>query len=1642
MHSKNTLLPPGSAASSLVELLRQAAAERADQRLYTFLGEAGEDEATLTYGALDVRARQIGAALQQRVAPGTRALLLYPPGPEYIAGFFGCLYAGLVAVPAYPPDPTRLERTVPRLRAIIEDARAEVVLTTDFIASMGEFLFEQAPELRALHWMATDALPPEAAGAWRPPVVGTDSLAFLQYTSGSTGAPKGVRLSHGNLLHNLASISRAFQTRPDSTGVIWLPPYHDMGLIGGILEPLYQGFHTALMSPLTFLRQPLRWLEAVSRFGGTISGGPNFAFDLCVRKIAPELRSTLDLSRWEVAFCGAEPIRAETLDRFAEAFAPSGFRREAFYPCYGLAEGTLIVSGGAKSAVPVLRSLETAALEQHRAVPAAEGAPGARTFVGSGGSLPDQEIVIVDPETRSRLEPGAVGEIWVAGPSIAQGYWERPEETAQTFGARLAGEDTRTFLRTGDLGVLLDGELFVTGRRKDLIILRGRNHYPQDLELTVEQTHPALRPGCGAAFAVDVDGEERLVVAQEVDARKHGDLDELMGQLRQRLAERHEVRPHALVLLEAGALPKTSSGKVQRRASRSAFLAGELPSVRVWREADDAGTDPVPEASEPDAVPVAQGDAVESWLRARLAARAHVRPEQVDAEEPITRLGLDSLGAAELANDIEQGWGAVLPLEALLRGPSLRELTALVRTRREAGLPPLLPVARTEALALSFAQQRLWFLDQLDPSSSLYNLAVALRLEGWLNVAALERAFEEVLRRHEALRTTFVVSDGGPTQIISPEGAFTLSVVEVEGSEADLLRQAEAAARDPFNLERGPLLRAVLLRNASRGDVLVVTVHHIVFDGASMGVMIREVSALYATFAQGLKSPLPALPIQYADFAAWQRQALRGEALEAQLSWWRQELEGAPQSLSLPTDFPRPSVQSFRGSSLRVHVPRALAQAVEALSLREGVTPFMTLLASFQLLLHRYSAQDDFCVGAPIAGRNRSSLEGLIGFFVNTLVHRARFSGNPSFLSHLARVKHSALGAFAHQDVPFEKLVEALQPERDLGRTPLFQVMFTLQPDALPQLALPGLVVHPLELHSATSKFDLGLSLTRTPDGFVGAFEFSTDLFEASTVQRLSGHLLTLLESVVARPEAPIGELSLLSAEDKHRVLVEWNDTARPYPSDASIPEVFAAQVALFPDAIAVEFGEQRLTYRQLDALSNQLSRVLVQRGVGPDSPVALCLERSLELVVSLVAILKAGGAYLPLDASYPRQRLAFMLEDVPPQLLLTSRELLPSLPTEGIEVLLIEDVAPTLPLQSEAPLRVGIHPEHLAYIDFTSGSTGRPKPVGTTHRAVLRTVRGVDYARLGPGESFLLIAPISFDASTLEVWGPLLNGSRLVVFPPHSPSDVPELVRVLNHHRVSTLHLTAGLFSQVIDSHLDGLRHLRQLLTGGDVVSSAHFQRALDALRIPVTACYGPTESTLFASTWTASPPASVGPSVPIGRPLANTQLFLLDAYLQPVPPGLPGEVFLAGDGLARGYLANPSLSAERFLPNPFASSPGARMYRTGDLARHRLDGTLDFLGRLDSQVKVRGFRVEIAEVESALLAHPDVREAVVIAREDSPGLKRLVAYFTSDAPPSTEALRSFLASRLPDYMLPAAFLHLAALPLTANAKLDRKAL
>ncbi|REG14281.1 non-ribosomal peptide synthase protein (TIGR01720 family)/amino acid adenylation domain-containing protein/natural product biosynthesis luciferase-like monooxygenase protein, partial [Archangium gephyra] len=1200
-------------------------------------------------------------------------------------------------------------------------------------------------------------------------------------------------------------------------------------------------------------------------------------------------------------------------------------------------------------------------------------------------------------------------------------YLERPALTAERFIPNPFEQNGARMYRTGDVvRYFPDGNIEFRGRNDFQVKIRGFRIELGEIQSVLDK-YPGVRQSV-VVVREDVPGNKRLVaywVAQEAQQPEDSELRE---HLKQKLPG-HMV-PSAFVQLEK--VPLTPNGKVDRKA---------LPAP----EGVSASS------GEPFAPPRTE-------LEVQLAAlwSGVLGVPQVGIHDDFFALGGHSLLATQLVSRIRVAFGVELPLRAIFESPTIAALSgqlerALLQSRPSAPSPHLTP--RGDTLPVSFAQRRMWILDQLHPLHADYNVFFALRMEGALQVDVLRRSLSEVVRRHEALRTVFRSGLEGLVQIILPESTLSLGEVDLStlpdsAREAEVLQRAEQEAQRPFDLATGPLFRGELLRLSSSEHVLLLNMHHIVSDGWSIGVLVREVAALYEAFAQGRPSPLPELPVQYADYASWQRQWLQGEVLDTQLHWWRQQLAGAPHALELPTDKPRPSVQSFRGARVPLKLSKDLSERLVQLCQREGVTPFMALLASFQLLLSRYSNQDDISVGSPIAGRRHAEHEGLIGFFVNTLVLRARFAGAISFRELLHQVRETTLGAFAHQDVPFEKLVEELQPQRDLSRSPLFQVIFALQNAPMPEMALPGLSLRPLEVENRVTKCDASIILSSSPEGFDGVFEYATDLFEHATAARMMGHFQVLLEAALSRPEAPLSELTLSSESERQQVLVDWNQTQRDYPRDACIHHLFEQQVALRPNAIAVEFGEQRLTYRELDARSNQLAHLLRSHGVGPDSLVALFLERSVELIVSLVGILKAGGAYLPLDASYPAQRLAFMLEDAPPRLLLTSRALRSQLPvSDSLPCLLWEELS--LKSQPTSAPDSGVTSRNLAYVDFTSGSTGRPKGVAIEHRSVLRLLHGATYAHLGPEETFLLLAPISFDATTLEVWGPLVHGARLVVFPPQSPSDLELLTQVLQRHGVTTLHLTSGLFTQVVDHKLDSLRGLRQLLTGGDVVSAPHVRRVLEQLRIPVTACYGPTESTLFTSCFRMTHPEQPGDSVPIGSPIANTQLYLLDAHLRPVPVGVPGELYIGGDGLARGYLSRPELTAERFIPNPFSSQPGERLYRTGDLARWRPDGVLKFLGRLDNQVKIRGFRVELAEVEAALLAHPEVREAVAVVREDSPGNKRLVAYVTSDSQQlDISALRSFLKQRLPDFMLPSALVRLEALPLTSTSKVDRKAL
>ncbi|AGC43393.1 non-ribosomal peptide synthetase [Myxococcus stipitatus DSM 14675] len=1152
---------PLFSSSSMTELALRRAAEHPDLRAYTFLVDGEEEELHFTYAELDQRARTIAGFLQSQGAQGERVLLLYPPGLDYVSAFVGCLYAGAIAVPAYPPDPMRLSRTLPRLEALIADADARFALTTEFIQGMSGALGEQSPRLAALAWVATDTLDDRAASAWKAPSLSPESPAFIQYTSGSTGTPRGVMLSHRNLLHNSAAIHRCFEHSADSKGVIWLPPYHDMGLIGGVLQPLAGGFPVVLMSPLDFLRKPLRWLQAISRHRGTTSGGPNFAFDLCLRKTTPEQRAALDLSCWDVAFNGAEPVRADTLTRFAELFAPSGFRKEAFYPCYGLAEGTLISSGGRKSALPVVRTFEQAALLKGDAVEVSAEAPPsdeAQPHVGCGVSVLDQELLIADPDSGVPVPPGRVGEIWVSGQSVAQGYWRQPELSEHTFRARRGDTGAGAWLRTGDLGFLRDGELFVTGRIKDLIILRGRNLYPQDLERSLEGLHPALRPGCCAAFSVDTGGEERLVLVHEVDPGKLPEPDALVDALRQVLAQKHEVHLHGVALIAPGSIPKTSSGKIQRRACRAMYLGGELEVITRSDASEHVA------ASEPAAeLPVLSREVLlaapreerprllAEHLRHLVSRALDVAPSSLDADRPLAAFGLDSMHSIELKSALEDGLGVSLPVAVLLDGAGLRQLTQKVLEELDAPtstLPPLEPVARGAHVPLSFAQERLLFLDQLSSGNSAYNIPVSVLLEGRLDLGALGRSLSTILARHEALRARYPWVDGRRVQVIAPTDspatadpfASADAVIDLSGMPeaehaAAVARLTAEEARRMFDLTTGPLVRVRLLRMSAERHHLLLNIHHIVSDGWSMGVLVRELGALYAAFVEGKPSPLPAMPLQYADYAVWQRRWLESGGLESEAAWWKSQLTGAPALLELPTDRPRPASQSFLGARHHLEFSPTLTSSLKALGQAEGATLYMTLLAGFLVTLHERTGREDVVVGTDVANREHAKAQGLIGLFVNQLVLRADLSGNPTFQQLLGRVRELALGAYAHPHLPFDKLVETLRPPRDPRYNPLFQVMFVLENAPLPKLVLPGLSLRILEVDDGGSPFDLSVLLSESAGGLGGVLRYSTALFDAVTMSRLADAYGAVLSAVAEQPHVTLAELRGVISEQERR---------------------------------------------------------------------------------------------------------------------------------------------------------------------------------------------------------------------------------------------------------------------------------------------------------------------------------------------------------------------------------------------------------------------------------------------------------------------------------------------------------------------------
>ncbi|UVT16100.1 MAG: amino acid adenylation domain-containing protein [Nitrospira sp.] len=1616
----------------------------------------------LTYSQLERAVRSLADRLAREVPPGTRALLLYPQGIEVICAFWASVCAGLVPVPVPAPDLVRRKQSLPRLRAIIDDAEVSLVLTTSDIETLSSE-FSLAEEVGQFKWMATDQ-PYGPADPVELPRPTRSALAYLQYTSGSTAAPRGVMVDHGNVLAHCRALSVAGAVSDNSRSLCWLPYFHDYGLLHGIIAPFYAGIPAYLMSPITFLRRPLRWLEAISRFAITHSGGPNFSYEACLRAVRQQGKWEADLSTWMVASCGAEPIHADTVERFINTFGPHGFRRTAFAPAYGLAEATLLVTMKRVGAEPTFLKVEAEALTESIVKVSSAPDKAIRTLVGCGEPLEETRIKIVHPTTHKECRPGDIGEVWIAGAGIAAGYWEKQEETNVTFKATVAGSGDDPYLRTGDLGFLHREELFLTGRLKDLIIVRGRNYYPHDLEWTAGHAHPGLRQGCGAAFSIEGETGECVVLVHEIEKQPpESDITEVVSCIRRALADEYELEIHSVVLIKAGTIPRTSSGKLQRHACKAAFEAGQLTVVAA---STLNTTIEAQNGESPGGIP-------ETTVEKRLA---EIWQEVLGGPPPgrqanFFALGGNSLLAAQIVERIVDVFHAQLPLSVVFECPTFSDLAARIAEmsagrnqtptviegvgdaddgdRMQAPLTSLLPGStRGGRIPLSSSQQRLWFLEQVHPESAINHISMRVRIRGPVGPQVLEGSVQEIIRRHEILRTRFGSERGEGYAKVCSDMKFTIgrhdfqSLSQTE-QEIEVRQFLRTEAGRPFDLRRGPLFRVALLALERDVHVLALTFHRLVADGWSLRIFCKELALLWEAGGDARGAGLSKSTVQFTDFADWQRnrldQGLRGVHRE----YWTRQLSGVRPPAELPADRPRPKVRTFEGAVRSRPLSPGLADALDLFCQHQTVTRFMVLYAVFVTWLHRYTQESDVVIGSVVADRRRRELEDMMGYCVNTVALRAQLSGGLTGQGLLKHIRRVVADAYDHQELPFEEVIETLSLQRERQLSPLFNVMIVCEDDPLSTFKVRDIEAAHLPWEPTASEFDLVLMVVNKVRGVELAFLYDRAIFDESTIDRMLGQIQTLLEEFINKPEARLDDLSLLTAEEHRRMLLQWTRPTTPVPCSAGIHALIEAQVERTPHAPAVTCGDQSISYQELNRRANRVARALQRLGVRADLPVGLCVERSVDCLVGLLGILKAGGGYVPLDPSFPGHRLQLMLEDAKISIVVTQGHLRSHLQGYTGHICDLETIGQSAVRGEDENLAVSISPDQLAYIMYTSGSTGQPKGVAVTHRNLVTSL----YARLlyyrEQVSRFLLTFSLAFDGSVTGIFWTLMEGGELIIPSETAHRSPTELATLIAHHRISHVVWVPSLYQAVLGEAVNAqLESLRIVITAGESLPLELVRKHYQLLpRTMLFNEFGPTEATVWCSVYQTTR-EEAGARVPIGKSIETMQLYVLDAGLQPVPVGMPGELYVSGDGLARGYVNQPQLTQERFLQNPHAA--GSRLYRTGDMARYREDGNVEFLGRIDQQVKLRGYRIELGEVEYALSNFPGVYQTAVLLRQDKPDQHRLVAYVTGlpSLKERLEQIRSYLVTRLPHYMVPSVMLWVEAMPLTATGKVNRNAL
>ncbi|MGK7888718.1 MAG: amino acid adenylation domain-containing protein [Leptolyngbyaceae cyanobacterium] len=1553
---------------------------------------------TLSYRALDEQSNQLAHYLKS-LGVGLESIVgvYLDRSIELIVTLLGILKVGAAYLPLDPSAPGD------RIATILDDAQCEVLVTQDkWQHQLPEATLRLQLQILNLEkdWQTVRSCPVI-------PIIhraAADSLAYVMYTSGSTGKPKGVCVVHRGVTRLVQGTD---YVQFDSTQVflqmasiafdaatleIWGP------LLNGGKLVLLPGNLPNLETLGTLIQQhqvTTLWLTAG-------------LFHLMVDERLQDLKPLRQL------LSGGDVLSMPHVQRVLEELPHCQLING-----YGPTENTTFTC-----CYPIPRDQSTTGT------------------VSIGRPIANTQVYILD----EFLQPVGVetpGELYVGGDGLARGYLNQPELTAERFIPNPFDQDgTSPYLyKTGDrVQWRPDGTIEFLGRIDFQVKIRGFRIELGEIELALVK-HPAVRNTVVLARE-DHPGTKQLVayVVPEVTSAPGTDQPDqdqvLVAELRQFLGQTlpDYMVPATFVILEE--FPLNINGKVDRKAlpapatiqfSLREFIAPSTPVettlVRIWQEV----------------------------LNTTTALGIH---------DVFAELGGDSLQATRIVARIQDAFAIGLSVETVLEAGTVAALAQRIEQAQAqvsaSQLLPLKPIARSNDFALSLYQERMWLMQQQAGDRPIYNLPMAFRLRGTLNIPALEAAVNVLIQRHEALRTIFPVIQGLPVQHLLPQALLSLPAEkmasgEAEDTEAAIQTWIEAEARAPFDLSQDLPIRVRLLQIEPTEHILTITPHHLVTDGWSLGILRRDLGSIYTALVDHQPLPNSNLSLQYGDFALWHRSLVEQPDRQATLvQYWTEHLAGASPLLELPSDRPRPGSQSFKGKTKRFSIDAALLQDLKALSQHHGTTLFMTLLTTFSILLHRYTAQEKVVVSSPIGSRNAASaLEDTVGCFANLVPFCSDFSHGHSFTDLLAQLKQVALNHYAQVDFSVKEVLNQLQIQRDLSYSPWFQVAFILLNTPADELQMPGLEIESLPVEKGTALFDLTLLLEQSDSGLQGSLEYSTDLFDDSTIDHLIQHFQVLCQSIVATPTQSIATLPMLTEAERHQLLVEWNQTQTDYPRDKCIHQLFEEQAERTPDAVAVVLANQQMTYKELNERANQLAHRLRSLHVEPNTLVGLCLDRSFAMVIGLLAILKVGAAYVPLDPNYPEERLGFMLEDTQVSVLLTTSVLAKQFNAIGLLPASIQpismDVA-DLGLETEpnTNLPVGTTATDLAYVMYTSGSTGKPKGVCVPHRGVVRLVKQTNYLDITAKDTFLQLAPIAFDAATLEIWGALLNGARLVLFPESTPT--PRTIgQAVSDHQVTILWLTSGLFHLVVDHSLDWFQSLRYLLAGGDVLSVPHVQRTVEQLpHCTVINGYGPTENTTFTCCHPIPSPLPTDQSVPIGRPIANTTTYILDSQLQPVPMGIPGELYIGGDGLAQGYFNRPELTAERFVANPFARELGERLYKTGDLVRYLPDGAVEFLGRLDNQVKLRGFRIELGEIETAIAQFNTVKTAVVIVREDQPGDKRLVAYVVPNTTQSLnpDTLRQQLKQQLPEYMVPSTVVEMETLPLNANGKVDRRAL